>query len=133
MKSNKRLLMSLIWLILGMILFPLGLTGSIDSYWSGLGTALLTIGILQLLRYHRLLKNETYREKMEIELSDERNRYLRAQAWSWAGYLFVLIVAVASLVLQLFGQELLSSAASCAICLMLLLYCISYLVLKKKY
>lgn len=133
MKSNKRLLMSLIWLILGMILFSLGLAGSIDSYWSGLGTALLTIGILQLLRYHRLLKNEAYREKMEIELTDERNRYLRAQAWSWAGYLFVLIVAVASLTLRLFGQELLSSAAAWAICLMLLLYCTSYLVLKKKY
>lgn len=133
MKNNLRVIFSILWLIIGAVLVVLGFAGIVDSFWNGMGSALLVVGALQLLRFFRFRKNESYREKVEIETSDERNRFLRDRAFAWAGYIFVLTVAVAAIVLRLLGQDLLSSAASGAVCLMLLLYHGSYLVLRKKY
>jgi hypothetical protein len=42
----------------------------------GMGFALLIVGVIQLIRRYRLEKNEAYREKMEIEVNDERNKII---------------------------------------------------------
>ena len=133
MMEKKRMWLSIVWLILGVVLLGLGVAEKVDAFWSGMGGALMAIGAVRLLRYYRLNKNESYREKMEIEMSDERNHFLRNKAWAWAGYLFVLTLAVLSIVLRIFGQELLSQAAGFAVCFMLVLYWGSYMVLSKKY
>ena len=125
--------MSVIWVLLGSVLFGLGFAEKVDSFWSGMGSALFTVGILQLIRFYRFNKNEVYREKMEIAESDERNHFIRGKAWAWAGYLFVLISAVCILIFKFMGQELLMMAACVAECLLLVLYWLSYLVLSKKY
>ena len=90
-------------------------------------------GVLQLLRTHRFMKNSAYREAVEIAETDERNHFIRSKAWAWAGYLFILIAAVSSIILRILHQDLLSLAASYTICLMLILYWVSYLILRKKY
>ncbi len=133
MKRNGRIILSIIWILLGMTLFVLGLMEFIDEFWASMGSALMTVGFLQMIKFYRLSRNETYREKMEIEMTDERNHFIRNKAWAWTGYLFVLIVSVSVIVFRLFGQEVLSTAAGYAVCLMLILYYISYFVLRKKY
>ena len=132
MKQINRI-MSIIWLLLGLTLVILSLVGLTDEFWSGLGSALLVTGALQLLRYHRFIKNPAYREKMEIASSDERNQFIRSKAWAWAGYLFILIASVSIIIFKLAGQDLLSQAASWAVCLMLTLYWICWKILQKKY
>ena len=52
---------------------------------------------------------------------------------AWAGYMFILIADVSTIVFKLLGQDLLSMAAGFAICLIMLLYWVCYLVLRKKY
>ena len=121
------------WVIIGMVLIGLSFAGIVDEFWSGMGSGLLVVGIIQLIRFYRLQKNEAYREKMEIEASDERNHFIRNKAWAWSGYLFILISAVACIVFKIMGQDLLSMAASGAVCLMLILYWISFIILKRKY
>lgn len=134
MKNDKmRFVFSIIWLVLGLILIGLAFAGYVDDFWNGMGSALVVIGVLQLLRRHRFNKNEKYREKVNIEENDERNHFLRSKAWAWTGYIFVLSVAVLSIVLRIIGQDMLSSAASMAVCYMLIVFWISYAVLKKKY
>ena len=133
MKQNKRIIVSIMWVIIGMVLIGLSFVGIVDEFWSGMGSGLLVVGIIQLIRFYRLQKNEAYREKMEIEASDERNHFIRNKAWAWSGYLFILISAVACIVFKIMGQELLSMAASGAVCLMLILYWISFIILKRKY
>ena len=133
MKENKRIIVSIMWVIIGMVLIGLSFAGIVDEFWSGMGSGLLVVGIIQLVRFYRLKNNEAYREKMEIEASDERNHFIRNKAWAWSGYLFILISAVACIVFKIMGQDLLSMAASGAVCLMLVLYWISYIVLKRKY
>lgn len=133
MKQDRRILVSILWLVLGIVLFGLSIAGVIDAFWGGMGSAFLLVGILQMVRFIRLRKDPEYREKKEVEATDERNRFIRNKAWAWAGYLFVLIAAVASIGLKLAGQELLSKAAGLAVCLIVLLYWGSYLLLRKKY
>ena len=131
--NGKRIAAQILCAILGGVLLVLGCFEVVDSFWSGMGTALMVVGALRLIRAYRFTKDASYREKVEIETGDERNRYLRGKAWAWAGYLFILITAVAVIVLKVVGQELLSMAASGAMCLMLVLYWGAYFLLRKKY
>ncbi len=133
MKDTKRTIIYIIYVLLGALLLGLGIAEIVDEFWSGMGSTLMLIGILRLMRMYRFRKNETYRERVEIEATDERNHFIRSKAWAWAGYLFILIAAVSVIVLKVMGQELLSLAASFSVCLMLLLYWGSYMVLRKKY
>ena len=132
MKKNDTIF-AIIWLVLGLPLIGLSIAGLVDSFWSGMGSALLVIGACRLLRAHRLNKSEEYREKMETFETDERFHFLRAKAWSWAGYLFVIIAGVSVIAFKALGMDAASQAASAAVCLLLVLYWGAYFVLKKKY
>ena len=133
MMNGKRIAAQILCAILGGVLLVLGCFEVVDSFWSGMGAALIVVGALRLIRAYRFTKDASYREKVEIETGDERNRYLRGKAWAWAGYLFILIAAVAVIALKVAGQELLSMAAGGAMCLMLVLYWGAYFLLRKKY
>lgn len=133
MKNDRRIIVSGIYIILGMVLFALGLMEIVDAFWSGMGAALIVVGVIRLAQFFRFRKDEAYREKMETETSDERNRFIRNKAWAWSGYLFVIIAAVSTIVFRVMGQELISRVAGFAICVLLILYWGSYLVLQKKY
>ena len=133
MNMNRRMLLYVIYILLGGILVGLGYAEVVEEFWSGMGGALLAVGVLRMARAYRFCKDESYREAMEVEAADERNRFIRNKAWAWAGYLFIVIAAVAAIAFRVAGQEMLSLAASYAVCLVVLLYWGAYLVLRKKY
>ena len=130
---RKRLVLYVIYILLGAVLMAGNVMGVVDEYWSGMGSGLIFVSILQLIREFRLWKNEAYREAFEVAQTDERNRFIRNKAWAWAGYLFIILAGVSSIVLKLVGQDQLSEAAGYGVCLMVLLYWGSYMVLAKKY
>ena len=130
---DKKNIYPIALLVAGLALIGLGFAEIVDEFWSGMGSALAVMGIIRLLRFYRLNKNTAYREKMETAATDERNQFIRAKAWSWAGYLFIMVSAVATIIFRILGQDLLCQFASSAVCLMLVLYWVSYFVLKKKY
>ena len=133
MRSNKRLIASIVEIVLGAVLLVCNLAGLLDEFWSGMGAALIVVGGLFLMRQIRYKTNETYRESVDVEVNDERNKYLSMKAWSWAGYLFVMIAAVGAVVLKIVGQDELVFFASGSVCLIMVLYWLSYVVLRKKY
>ena len=124
-----RIIVNVIWIVLGIVVNFL----NVDSFWVGMGSSLLVIGTVNLIRMYRIHKNEAYKERIEIELNDERNRYIRSKAWAWAGYLFVMIAAVGSIVLRILKMNTLSIACGLAVLLMIVLFWISYYMLGKKY
>lgn len=130
---KDRRILSVGWIVVGLVLIGLAFAGIVDEFWNGMGFALAIVGALQLLRYHRFNKNEAYREKMEIEVNDERNHFIRNKAWAWSGYLFIIICGVGTILFKIIGNETMSMASATAVCLMLVLYWISYYVLKRKY
>ncbi|MBQ2700802.1 MAG: hypothetical protein IJF65_06545 [Clostridia bacterium] len=133
MKNNRRIIAYGLLFVLGAMLLILNHTGRVEDFWGGAGSGLLLVGLLRGLQTLRLHKDEAYREKMTVEAKDERNRFLRGQAWAWAGYLFILITGAGVILLRVTGQPLMSQAASYALCLMLILYWSAYWILRKKY
>lgn len=133
LQYKRRVLLSLFWVLLGMALFVLGMLGIIDSYWCGMGGGLIGAGGVQVYRFCRYHKDAEYREKMDIQNKDERNHFLSGKAWAWAGYLFVIINGAAVVVLKLMGQDLLSVWAAYSVCLILILYWLCWLWLRRKY
>ena len=120
-------------IVIGITLAGCGYTGIIDEYWGGMGTALILVGAIMLFRQIRYKTDEVYKENVDVQVNDERNKYLRMKAWSWAGYLFVLIAAFATVILKILGYDQYSLFASGGVCLMVVLYWVSYLILGKKY
>lgn len=133
MKRNKRLIANIAEIAIGIVLSVCGYLGIIDDYWSGMGTGLVIVGGLMLVRQIRYRTNETYKENVDVEVNDERNRYLRVKAWSWAGYLFVMIGAIGSIIFRILHLDAYSTFAGGSVCLVMVLYWLSYLVLKRKY
>ena len=131
--KQRRILASVIKIVFGIILSACGFTGVVDEFWSGMGIAFVIIGVLQLIRQIRYLSNEEYKETVDVATKDERNKYLSLKAWSWAGYCFVIIAAVATILLKLAGMEDFMMLTSRSVCLMLLLYWGAYMLLRRKY
>ena len=131
--KKERLIASILEIIVGAALLICSMFELVDEFWSGMGTSLLIIGIIFLIRNIKYKTNEEYREKIDIESNDERNKYISLKAWAWAGYLFVMIGAVGVIVFKLIGKEDLMMMASLSVCLIMVFYWISYTFLKKKY
>ena len=82
MKKIKPYVVSVIYIVMGLLLLGATTFMRLDSFWSGMASALLVIGVVRFFRTYRINKNEEYREKVEIENTDERNRFLRNKAWA---------------------------------------------------
>lgn len=133
MKKNHRIILTASYLALGIALTVCGMLEVIDSYWCGMGGGLIGVGIVQLVRIIRYQKDEEYREAVDVQNKDERNKFLAGKAWAWAGYLYVMLNGVAVVVLRIAGYEELSTWAAYSVCLVVVLYWLSYLFLQKKY
>ena len=133
MKNHKRLIANIVEIAIGIILSVLGYMGMIDEYWTGMGTALIVVGIIFMIRQIRYQTNAEYKDSVDVEVNDERNRYLRLKAWAWAGYMLVLICAFASIIFKLLGNDQLSVMSGGCVCLLIVLYWASYMILRKKY
>ncbi len=133
MKKSKRIIASIVWIIVGIVLSICSIFDLVDSYWSGMGTALLVVGVLQLVRFIRYQKDPAYKEAVDTSSQDERNRFIAMKAWSWAGYLLVIIAAVASIALRALGYNDYAMIASLCVCIIIVVYWTSYWILQKKY
>lgn len=133
MKFGKRLFAHILTIAVGATLTTLSVAGVLDSFWSGMGASLIVISILRLSQMYLYKTDKAYQEKMDTEIADERNRFLRNKAWAWAGYLFVIIAAICTIVFKVMAQELLWQVTGLSMCLIVTLYWISYMILRKKY
>ena len=132
--NNKRLALSIFWAVVGLVLTVLSVTEVLDSsIYSGMGGALMAVGVLQAIRNVKYRKDADYREKIDVEANDERNRFLRMKSWSWAGYIAILVESVGVIVAIILGEETVRLILSFSVCLILVAYWVSYLVLSRKY
>ena len=134
MKYEQKIYISIMWVILGAALAICGSAGIIgDDMWTGLGYGWLACGAVQLIRQMRYRHDENYREKFDIAVKDERNKYIATKAWAWAGYGYVLVSAAAVIVMTVMGHNEFVQIICGGVCLIVCLYWISYMFLKKKY
>lgn len=132
--NNKRLALSIFWAVVGLVLTVLSVTEVLDSsIYSGMGGALMAVGVLQAIRNVKYRKDADYREKIDVEANDERNRFLRMKSWSWAGYIAILVEAAGVIVAIILGEKTIRLILSFSVCLILVAYWVSYLILSRKY
>lgn len=131
--NKRKLFVSIMWVIIGAAFLILNSVGVIDNpVCSGMGGGWIAIGCMQIYRNLKYHSNQEYKEKIDIEYTDERNRYLRMKAWSWAGYLFIIASAIVCIVMFVMKQTVYGQLLSYCICSVLGLYWVSYIVLQKK-
>lgn len=132
MKYEKKIYISIMWVVLGLTLSICGTFGLLkNDRWTGIGYGWLACGILQVIKQIRYRSDAQYRERVDIEVKDERNRYIAAKAWSWAGYGYVLVSAVALIAVSALGKTEIVPVISGGVCLIIVLYWISYMYLRK--
>jgi len=130
--NNRRFFLSIFWLILGIGLLILSLSGKIDDTYNGIAGGLIVVGLLQTTKHIKYRRDPEYKEKVDIEESDERNRLISMKAWAIAGYIFIFGSAAVSLVLFLMGKLEASAIVAFSFMAMMLVYFIIYYVLKRK-
>jgi len=133
MHSRKRMIASVCWIVIGAALMGAHDVGWTDEYWNGMGTSLLVVGVLQMIRHIRYRTDEAYKAHVDVETKDERNKFIAGKAWAWAGYLFVLIGAAASLLCKIAGNDQMTKLSAMSVCLIMLLYWVCYAFLRRKY
>ena len=131
--KNKRLVIGIVYITIGLLVSVLSFTLVIDDWWQSFGVAIFIVGVADIFRYRKYVTNAEYREKVDLSNNDERIRFLSMKAWSWAGYMFVLVAALGVIAFQIAGLRVWSMACSFCVCLVMVLYWISYMVLNKKY
>lgn len=134
MKRNDwRFVINIIEILAGAALLVLGLTGVVDEFWEGMGTALIVVGMLLFIRQIRYRTNAEFKEELDIKEKDERNRFIAMKSWSWAGYTYVLVAAVGTIVARILGHDDIMMMLSRSVCFILVFYWLFYLILQKKY
>lgn len=133
MKHNRRLIASISEIVIGAALWAASLFAELDSYWSGAGSALIGVGAIFLWREIKYRRNPEYKEQVDTETNDERNKYLGMKTWSWTGYATVMILAVSSIGCRIAGYGDISTLLGGIVCLMMVLYWLIYVYLSKKY
>lgn len=126
-----RMLASILEVVIGVSLIICSRFGLVDDFWSGFGVSFAIIGALFLFRNVKYHTNKDYCEQIDVQNNDERNKYISMKAWSWSGYLFVIIAALGTIIFKLIGKEDLMMLCSGAVCLIVFLYYISYVILRK--
>ncbi|MBQ7668326.1 MAG: hypothetical protein IJS47_03270 [Clostridia bacterium] len=132
--NNKRLALSIFWVVLGALLIGLSIAEILDSsVYSGMGGALVAVGFIRLIQIIRYRKDENYREKIDVQVKDERNKFLHLQSWAWTGYIIVLVEGIGAVVALVLGQETVQMVLAYSVCAIILVYWITYMILSRKY
>lgn len=132
--NNVRLGFNVFWIVLGVVLVWLSIAEVLDSsVYSGMGGALIGVGVLQVIRITKYRKDPSYKQKVDIEMHDERNTFLRMKSWAWTGYILLLTEAAGCVAATVLGKTTVQIVLGGAVCLMLLVYFAVYFVLKRKY
>lgn len=132
--NNKRLALSIFWVVLGAALIALTVAEVLDSsIYSGMGGGLVAVGALQIARNLRYRRDPAYREKIDIEAQDERGRFLRMKSWAWTGYAVVIAESIGAVIATVMGNQTVQMTLSYSVCLIAFVYWLSYMILSRKY
>ena len=93
----------------------------------------MAIGVLRIGRTVRYRKDSDYRKKIDTELNDERNEFLRMKSWTWTGTIVIILEGIGAIAAMIAGRQTIQLILSYSLCLILVVYCITNMILRKKY
>jgi len=133
-KLKTRLYLAIGYIIFGaLIVLIANLHNAADSYFSTFGLALAVCGVVRIRNYFIITKDEESIRKQEIAESDERTIMIVHKARSMTFSLYVMLSCIVVIVLMIVGQEQLAQLIAWSVCILVGIYWVSYLYLRKKY
>ena len=133
-KMKQRLYVALSYILLGIILLVAAFAGKSDNYFfTSFGIALMLMGILRLVRYRKITRDDTTLRKQEVEESDERTRMMAEKARSWSFSLSVTAAGVLVIVLNLLGYHEEAQPFAWFVCGMVAMDWLCWCMIKRKY
>ena len=133
-KMKQRLWIAISYIALGLILVIADAVNHFENYFfSSFGFALVIMGILRIIRHRKTMRNDQSIRKQELAESDERTRMIAERARSWAFSLSITGAGIVVIVLSLLGQHEEALPFAWYVCGMVILYWISYFMIRKKY
>lgn len=130
---KKRTLYYIIMALVGAVLLTLSLKGLLDEFWSGIGAGLVVISALRFVQLARYSHSDEYAQKTEVRNHDERNLFMAEKARSHAFYYSILLEGVGVIVARVAGNVELSVTLGYIACAQMMVYWVSYFILKRKY
>ncbi len=132
-KLKIRLFVAIGYIVLGIAMIILfNIFHTENNFLSSLGFALVVIGIARIRNYLMITKNEETIKKRQIAESDERNISIANRAKSVSFIIYVVMACVAVIVLELFNETQLATVLSATVCVLVVVYWISYWIISKK-
>lgn len=130
-KLKIRLFFAIGYIALGLIMIALfNIIKTENTFLSSFGFALIIVGIAKVRNYFLITKNDETLKKQQIAENDERNISIANKAKSISFIIYIILVCVSIIVLNLLNQVELATILS--VCVLVLIYWISYWIISKK-
>ena len=132
-KLKTRLYLAVSYIVLGVILIAGAMAMKTDNQFiSSFGLALVVIGIVRVRNYRMITRDEQTIRRQAIAESDERNLSIINRARSATFCIYVFGSGIAVIVLSFLNLYEAAKWISYSIMLMVLIYWISYLVIRQR-
>lgn len=102
------------------------------SYLSGCSTGIITVGIITLIKYIRVMKNERMRKELENANNDERLKINNNESMAITFRISVLLEAIISIICAVNNKMEIAEYLGFAICFQIIVYLITYFIISKK-
>ena len=103
-----------------------------NEFLSSFGFAFAVVGVVRLRNYLIITKSEERIKAQEISENDERNIAIANKAKSITFTIFVMVACIGVVVLQLLEKTHMALLLSGTLCLLLVVYWITYWIVYKK-
>lgn len=135
MKNNRLFKISVAEIVIGLIIELWAFSGIVEdgSVLTGIGSGILAVGVVQLLRVFRMESNPEYKKRMETASKDERYAFISMKAKEAAFGIYLIIAAVLCMAWMLLGYREQGMLAAMSICILVLLYAVLFRILARKY
>ncbi len=132
-KLKMRLFFGIGYIVLGLaLILTFCFIATESDYLSSFGFALIVVGAVRVRNYFLINKNEETLKKHEIAETDERNIAIANKAKSIAFIIYIIAMGISIIVLQILHKSELASVLSGTMCFLILVYWISYFIIRKK-
>lgn len=133
-KIKVRLIMGIVYIIIGAALTILNIfIQSKNDVLSVFGTIMLAMGVVYTIRNIRLMTNDEEMKNRKIYENDERNVMLYKNARSIAFYIYIIAAGIAVMVLYLCNLPYEAQIVAYSVCVLCVIYWITYFILRRKY
>ena len=102
------------------------------SYLRGCSTGIITVGIITLIKYTRVMKNERMRKELENANNDERLKINNNESMAITFRISVLLEAIISIICAVNNKMEIAEYLGFAICFQIIVYLITYFIISKK-